>query len=299
MSRFLTLCVLFAALCAIVPHAVSAAILFTEPPRLEALPGQTFQVDLYLDTQLDSINALEGTLVFPQDTLTLKEVRDGSSIINFWVERPTNATQAVQFSGIIPGGYTFPRGLVLSLVFEARGAGEGLIEMQSARALLNDGKGTAATLSSAPTAFRISSTSSQAVPSVSDVQDMDAPEPFVPELAHDASSFEDKWFLSFATQDKVSGIDHFEIRETAWWGSGPWVTGASPYVLKRQDPGSKIFVRAVDRAGNERTESPVPVGSPKIPYVFFALLGILCLIVALIVCVPLNSGARKRLRNGR
>lgn len=299
MSRLSTLCFLLASLCILAPRTVAAAILFTEPPRLEALPGQTFQVDLYLDTQLDSINALEGRLVFPPESLTLKEVRDGNSIINFWVERPTNNQEPVQFSGIIPGGYTFPRGLVLSLIFEAKGTGEGAIGLESARTLLNDGKGTAAALSSASTLFRISSTTSNAIPPAPGIQDTDAPEPFTPELAHDASSFGGKWFLSFATQDKGSGIDHFEIRETTWWGDGSWVVGASPYVLQRQDPGRKIFVKAVDRAGNERTQSTNPVGAPRIPYEFFVLLGILCLIVAVVIFLSRKRGAGKDHRSAR
>src|SRR3989344_5310183 len=82
------LCIVFFMLAT--PVWVSAAVLFSEPVHIEATPHQRFEVSVFLDTQLDDINALEGQIVFPGDLLELQEVRDGNSIVNFWIERPQN-----------------------------------------------------------------------------------------------------------------------------------------------------------------------------------------------------------------
>lgn len=80
-----------------------------------------------------------------------------------------------------------------------------------------------------------------------------APEPFKPEIGRDPSIFEGKYFLSFSASDETSDIDHYEISEMK--GNKEkieWKTGKSPYLLKDQTLRSKILVKVVDRAGNER-----------------------------------------------
>jgi hypothetical protein len=272
-------------LAAMAPMSLHASVLFTDPPMVQVKPETTFQVDLAIDTQGEDVNALEGKIQFPKDLLTLKEVRDGNSIINFWVERAVPGDSPVSFSGIVPGGYQFPRGVILSLVFEAKASGEGAITLDGARVLRNDGNGTAVSLSLAPTVFRIAPDVEPSVPTVSPIDDRTPPEPFTPILAQDPTIFDGAWFLSFATQDKDSGIDHYEIRETTWWRGGGWTEGASPYLLKRQDPSRPIFVKAIDRAGNERVARVRSVGIEPFPYEIFAVFGILLVIAMLIAFV--------------
>ena len=55
------------------------------------------------------------------------------------VERP----DSICFSGIIPGGY-LGEGFIFSAIFQAKKEGAGIIEIQDAKALQNDGKGTPA-----------------------------------------------------------------------------------------------------------------------------------------------------------
>ncbi|MFC1612689.1 hypothetical protein ACFL29_02465, partial [Patescibacteria group bacterium] len=81
--------------------------------------------------------------------LELVEIRDGNSIINFWVEQPWHLEDCskvckVGFSGIIPGGYLGTKSPVLSLFFETKEEGKALIAMNNARVLYNDGEGTEA-----------------------------------------------------------------------------------------------------------------------------------------------------------
>jgi hypothetical protein len=265
---------LFGALCS----PVSAAILFSAPGQIQAVPHQQFAVDVLLDTQQDDLNALEGKVFFPTDLLELKEVRDGSSIINFWVERPQKGTSPVTFSGVIPGGYRFPKGMIFSLVFEAKEIGQGNIRIEQARALKNDGQGTPALLTLTFSSVTVAETVPAPAAPVPGLTDTDPPEVFVPQMSQDPSIFDGKWFLSFATQDKSSGIDHYEIQETSFWGKEKWVVGESPYELKHQDPTRTVYVKAVDRAGNERIGTASPAHTRDATYDRIVILGIIFVI---------------------
>ncbi|MBI1974860.1 MAG: hypothetical protein HYS57_00695, partial [Parcubacteria group bacterium] len=214
------------------------------------------------------INAVEGTIVFPDPLLELKEVRDAQSIVSFWVEKPntpltethTNTNKhEVIFSGIVPGGYRGERGLLFSLVFFARKEAQALMELQDVKALLNDGRGTETNTKSGNLLVSIRADAN--IPSWIAPKDRERPESFVPEIARDPTVFRGKWFLVFSTQDKGSGSVHYELKETRQTRLGvfsKWTIVESPYVLRDQALRSYIFVKAVDRAGNARTVKVVP-----------------------------------------
>jgi hypothetical protein len=61
--------------------------------------------------------------------------------------------------------------------------------------------------------------------------------------------FDGAHVLVFATQDKGSGMSHYEVRE----GYFGWFTKAeSPYQLRDQELRKKVYIKAVDNHGNER-----------------------------------------------
>lgn len=109
------------------------------------------------------------------------------------------------------------------------------------------------------------------------------PEPFEPEIAKDPSMFEGKYFLSFATTDKTSGIDHYEIIEADRRGyqrrttrKAEWKIGESPYLLEDQSLRSIIKVKAVDKAGNEKIAEIIPpykiTWKDVLPWIVLALI---------------------------
>src|SRR3989344_1889171 len=122
--------------------SVRAAELFFDAKTQEISMGQQFQADLMLDTKNEEINAIEGRMMFPADFLELKEIRDGNSIVNFWIEKPKQQNDAIIFSGITPGGFKGSEALIFSAVFEAKRGGIGYLEIKNARALRNDGNGS-------------------------------------------------------------------------------------------------------------------------------------------------------------
>jgi len=98
--------------------------------------------------------------------------------------------------------------------------------------------------------------------------DSTLPEEFTPKIGQDPALFGGKKFLSFASTDQASGIDHYEIKE-----NGIWKIGQSPYVLEDQSLSNKISVKAVDKAGNERIAEYIPPAVPQkiSPYLIIAL----------------------------
>lgn len=296
MRRFFgAILVPFSILGAVLP--VSASEIFIEPRELSILPQRTFEVSIFLDTQQEDINALEGKLIFPTDLLELKEIRDGNSLVTFWIDRPQSTQAPVPFAGMIPGGYRFPKGLLLSLVFESKQEGQGVVAIEQARVLKNDGLGTPAPLTLSPFRVTISSQAAES-PAMQKSTDTDPPEPFTPVLSREEHSFDGQWFVSFATQDKGSGVDHFEIQTASWWGRWKWKRADSPYVLGDGSPRGSIFVKAVDKAGNERIERVAFESAKSTPYTIFLALGILLLGVIVILIRMRRALFRSILKRG-
>lgn len=206
-----------------------------------------FLVHVILDSS-QSINAIEGTLIYPSELLSVKEIRDGDSVINFWMESPVaNETGKISFSGITPGGFSGEDNSIFTVLFEAKKIGEANLGFQGVKVLLNDGQGTATTVALGDEVVSIKSGGEVVL--VPEVLDTEIPEDFTPILAQDPNLFDGKYFLVFSTKDKISGIDHYAIREGT---RGEFENVDSPYLLKDQTLHKKIFMRAIDKAQNVR-----------------------------------------------
>jgi len=261
-----------------------AAEILILPKSMLAAPGQTFEVDAVISTGNESVNAVEGKLVFPAAALELTEVRDGNSIVSFWIEQPAcrgcgrDSGGEIAFSGIVPGGYAGQAGVLFTAVFRAKQDVAGSFTFKDTRLLRNDGHGGVVPLEllQASVTVRSEALSSGRPPAPTSVSqeviapapparmDNDPPEDFTPLIASEPAMFDGRWFLSFSAKDKGTGVDHYEVYE------GPaanqtdkslWRRAESPYELKDQTRAGLIIVKAVDRDGNERmaaVETPVP-----------------------------------------
>ena len=99
---------------------VFAAEIRLDSNKSEVFTKEEFLVDMNLHSG-DLINAIEGRFKYPADKLILKEIRDGNSVINFWIEKPHVVTPGiVVFSGISPGGFSGANKHIFSIVFEAK-----------------------------------------------------------------------------------------------------------------------------------------------------------------------------------
>lgn len=222
--------------------------------------GELLEATLMLDTEGESINAIEGSTSFSRH-LVLKQIRSGDSLVGFWVDLPKAEGDHVNFSGIVPGGYLGELGSswvgerpgrVFTLVFEAREEGDAWLQVdRDSIVLLNDGKGTEARVTIKDINIKVVKGEGTTSPNVVSWEDEKKPEPFQPiiELFPDGL-----YYLIFITRDKDSGVAYYDIRE----GDGSFVVAKSPYLLEEQRLGLPILVRAVDKNGNKRLASLSP-----------------------------------------
>ncbi|HTW96625.1 MAG TPA: hypothetical protein VMD74_03145, partial [Candidatus Methylomirabilis sp.] len=236
----------------------------------------------------------EGKLLFPKDLLELSDIKDGDSIMNLWVERPreiatSSATLGeIIFSGITPGGYQGAHGLVFTAVFTPKDEGAGVIDIGGARALLNDGEGTPDSLTISPWSFTISK--NLPIMLGPSEEDLTPPEEFKPEISSSTAIFSGRWFLVFTAQDKGSGIAGYAVFESKQLKSvdqisaSDWTSAETPYLLKDQSLKSYLYVKAIDKAGNERVETIAP-RHPSPAYQYQNLLNWMMIILASAIAV--------------
>ena len=287
-------------LVAIGGSSARAAEFYFDGSSADVSAGSQFEVALMMDTETEKINAVQGSVIFPENFLEVRRISDGNSAVNFWIERPKfdNELGKITFAGATPGGYS-GKGKLFSVVFYAKAKGAAILTIKDALALLNDGRGTSAKLTIRDFRFAVVGLARGEAPKIiKELEEKIPPADFYPEISQDPNLFDGKYFLVFATQDKESGVDFYEVSEERGlfrWLWGPdnknFVTADSPYLLNDQDLKSRIFVRAVDRAGNERIVTLGPAN------VSVAERVLTILITAIVILVLILGGwrlARKR-----
>lgn len=261
------------------------AEVFFESENNKFTIGEDFLVNFYLDAEGESVNAVSGKIVFDQNILEVKEIRDGNSPINFWIQKPIEDQEGVVFSGITPGGLSLDKNLVFGIVFSPKKSGNGTINLEEIEILKNDGNGNRAQVKITPLNFSVRD--GAGLSNFPKIIDEEPPEDFRPDIGKDPEIFGGQYFLVFVTQDKGSGIDHYEIREGFW---GKYERAESPYLIKDQSLNKKIYVKAVDKALNERV---VSFRSGKLWYQQYFILGII--LVAIIIAAFVSKNKWKRI----
>lgn len=254
----------------------------------EMLVNQEFKVSIVINTNNETINAIEGEIILPSDILTVKMINDANSIINLWIEKPQIRENKIKFSGIIPGGYKGKQGLLMELFLKTKREGKGTITFQNVKMLKNDGFGTEAPVNISDFIITIKGEMppNQIIPL--EIIDNNPPEPFTPIISQDPAIFNGKYFLVFSTQDKESGIDHYEVRE----GRGHFVKAKSPYLIKNQELNEEIIVKAIDKKGNERLSVVKPLQKKKAWYTEYKTF-IIILITIIVIALTLLYSFKK------
>jgi len=268
-------------------QSAHGALLYLDPMEADIYRGDTVTLSLRIDVDPDEcINTIDGVIKY-DPAVRAVDVSRGSSILSLWVESPNinESERTITFAGGIPGGYcgrvAGDPGLtneIVKLIFRSPGFAVGGNDAKQARVwidemtqvYLHDGQGTRAPLETQNALIRLYDTagSVQTDEWASEVRmDIDPPTNFLITLTKDDTAFSGRYFITFNTTDKQSGISHYEVMEepfsefyTFKWGraNAPWIRAESPYVLLDQTLNSTIRVKAVDKAGNERIEVLVP-----------------------------------------
>ena len=256
---------LFTCLLLIIAAPASAANFFIESPKLAA--EQETVLILSLNTENEDINAIELRLKFSPLDFSIKEINNGNSIINLWPESPSfsNEKGEIYFSGVMAGGYQRSKGRLLKIIIVPHKEDLPIFKIQNVKVLLNDGSGTETKISAENSKIAVIDGSIYG-DSEAFLTDADPPESFVPQIGRDPEIFNGEWFLAFTAQDKGAGIAHYEVMERPQGLSlkfPKWVVAESPYKLTNQNLSGYVYVKAIDKSGNERVEVISPQNSPK------------------------------------
>ncbi len=136
-----------------------ASTVYIIPQYQNIYEGDTFLADVQIDTEQESINALEGTVIFPENKLAAIDIIKGDSIIGLWIKEPNYSSKKgeISFAGGMPKGFS-GQGSLFKIIFKVSDGGGSTAEVfikDNLRVLLNDGKATAAKVKFLSGSYRI------------------------------------------------------------------------------------------------------------------------------------------------
>ena len=261
-------------------NKTQAARLYFQPQEAVIGSEKEFSVAVNVDAG-KSINAIQAVISVPKE-LTPVDITEGNSIITFWVEKPNfdESSRLLTFSGIIPGGFQEEKASLLIVKFKTTKEQEGkavlTFNKEKTKIYLHTSEGVEDSLELESLTLLIAKGKKNIG---IEIADNDPPENFKPEISRDPNIFENRRFLVFATQDKGAGVDHYEVCEGS---KTKCAIAESPYLLHYQKLNKKIFVKAMDKSGNERIAILLPQKqSPW--YQNYWIIGIIVLVVIAIM----------------
>lgn len=144
----LSFCILTFTFCIFVNKTSAiGASLYLSPSSGTYTVGNTFSVQIKVNSGGVAINTSEGTLVFNPDKLEVKSISKTDSIFTLWVQEPafSNSLGTITFAGGKPSpGYTGAAGTINTITFKAKTATFATADLTFAvgSVLADDGKGT-------------------------------------------------------------------------------------------------------------------------------------------------------------
>ncbi|MES2470860.1 MAG: hypothetical protein V4526_01345 [Patescibacteria group bacterium] len=266
------------------PFVLNAAELRFDISRKEISKQQEFAIDLLLDTKGETINAIEGEVVYPEGALQLVAVHDGNSIVPLWVQKAEDNNGRIAFSGIIPGGFkglvdplSYPSlypGAVFKLIFRGTEKGIGEIKLENVRLLRSDGHGSEVSVEIYPV---LVSVSSYTLNQPYELNDSVAPEFQIAAFEPKGGVFVDSPALVFLASDKESGVKEYQVKIE----DGSWIVAESPYATDNYFVSKKFNIKAIDYSGNEKITE---VTSPSAITGKDQVVAIVVLLALLILC---------------
>jgi hypothetical protein len=127
-------------------QTAEAATLFMLPKAAELQIGQTFDLEVRVNTENQGFNAAQAVIQFPKDILEVKSIDSspGGTIFNFWLEEPqfSNADGKISFIGGVTNGVIGASIQILKIKFTVKGVGNDNIVISDAAITASDGSGT-------------------------------------------------------------------------------------------------------------------------------------------------------------
>ncbi len=263
----------------IIPCIASAAQLKIEQ-KTEAVSGLV-QIDIVLDAQGESINALSGVLSLPSNYFSIDAVSTAGSVVSLWLVQPHVSTDRlfdtrirIPFEGAMPGGFTGIRspyyegerpGVIFSVTLRPETAGEALLLLENVDIRLNDGKATKAQVQSETLTISIPNLATIAkIPKTKSVSQELAQSEIKAFLSQSDSIQNGKWVLMIHddTQDRTPQTYSVAESRSSFANdihAYEWKKVSFPYVLAHQSRDRFIHIKSdyADGAYSFTTLSPV------------------------------------------
>ena len=266
------------------PLVSSAAVVSVEPRGSEPQLGDTAIFDVYLNTEGETINTIDGSLrLVDQNRLFFRNYFMAGSVFSLWPSPPNFKLQdrSVSFVGGVPGGLKTNHGLLFSLVFSAEKVGDINFRFSSTTVYLNDGKAAAVIARTQDLGLSIAQNNSGAKNNWQELikNDRIPPKPFSLSLYQDPNLFNGQKFISFMTSDDETGVAYYEVKEGEFLPE----RAETNYVLQNQEVVEPIEVRAYDQAGNLRVEKLGTVWNQKFLLLIFGLILLVLVVFGFII----------------
>lgn len=124
------------------PKMAEAASLELSPSSGSYSVGETFTVNAVVNSGSDEVNAVEASLSFDNDVLSVTNVSDSGSVLSLWTTEPThsNPDGTISFGGGDPAAFSGESTLV-KITFKVESEGEGDVKYSSGGVTAADGTG--------------------------------------------------------------------------------------------------------------------------------------------------------------
>lgn len=123
-----------------------AATIYLTPESATYQIGQSFDVDVRINSTDKGFNAAELSVLFPKDILEVKSLSyaPGVSVFNFWLDTPyfSNTSGVVGFIGGTTAPVVSGSAVIVKISFVAKSAGDAIIAISDAAVTASDGSGT-------------------------------------------------------------------------------------------------------------------------------------------------------------
>jgi len=139
-------------------NIVQASIISINPQIKEFSTGETFLVEVHLNSEKEVINTVAATINYSNDLLEVEKISKGGSFLTLWAQEPAVEKSAgvIDLAGGIPGGSLVLDGKILTITFRSKMAGVGEVNFgEKTKVLLNDGLGTETSLTTVSGIFTI------------------------------------------------------------------------------------------------------------------------------------------------
>lgn len=269
--------------------------------------GQAIRIRVSVSSDT-SLNVIQGTVQYPRALLNITSVSTGNSVLKYWQQQPNNdpGMGIISFTGGLPTpGFAGTNGIVFNITARALAEGKADITIGNSTLILaNDGYGSV--LNSNKQGATIEITKGAPIPALpvpEKITDTTPPSDLELVIGHDGNLFNGDWFAAFQGLDADSGIDHYEIAETppntTYPTNGEWTKAVSPYRLQEQEKNTKVFLKAVDKSGNESVISRDHIVKPPVFQTLttapnWQLLILLAIILLLAIVLPIFVYHRKK-----